>query len=203
MTGLRTLPAWDASEPKQLDFFDLKGVIEGLLESMHVEKVEYTPAEHPAFHPGKLASVTVDGKTLGVFGELHPQVKAQYDFLAPAVMAAEFDMDALGEASAARYDISAVPVFPSVLEDLALIVDESVPAVEVEKAIRQGGGKLLVEVRLFDIFRGEQIGVGKKSLAYTLSYQAPDHTLSPGEAGQIRARIIRRVEQAVGAELRK
>ena len=84
-----------------------------------------------------------------------------------------------------------------------MIVDEAVAAVEVEKAIRQGGGKLLVEVRLFDIFRGEQIGVGKKSLAYALSYQAPDHTLSPGEAGQIRARILRRAEQAVGAELRK
>lgn len=203
MTGFRSLPAWDADQPMQLDFFDLKGVIEGLLETLHVGQVEYVPVEHPSFHPGKSAQVIAGGIVLGVFGELHPQVKTQYDFLAPSVLAAEFDLAALGESAAARYDISAVPTFPPVLEDLALIVDEAVAAVEVEKAIRQGGGKLLVEVRLFDIFRGEQIGVGKKSLAYALSYQAPDHTLSPGEAGQIRARILRRAEQAVGAELRK
>ena len=203
MTGLRTIPAWDSADEKRLDFFDLKGVIEGLLQSMHIKNVEYLPAAHPAFHPGKTAQVAVNGKVLGVFGELHPQVQAQYDFLTPAVLAAEFDMAAMATESASRYDIEPVPVFPAVLEDLALIVDESVPALEVEKAIRQGGGKLLVGLRLFDIFRGEQIGPGKKSLAYAVTYQAPDHTLSPEEAGQIRQRIIRRVGQAVGAELRK
>ncbi len=202
MTGQREIPAWDSPDSAQLDFYDLKGVIEGLLESLHVGNAQYSPTDNPAFHPGKSAQVTVNGSVLGVFGELHPQVKARYDFLAPAVVAAEFDLAALIDASASRYEIQPVPVFPPVLEDLALIVDESVLAADVEAAIRQGGGKLLTGVRLFDIFRGEQIGSGKKSLAYALSYQAPDHTLSPGEANQIRQRILRRVEQLVGAQLR-
>lgn len=203
MTGQRGNQSWDSLVTNHIDFFDLKGIIEGLLESLHIHNVEYMPVSHPAFHPGKTAEIKANGKVLGVFGELHPQVKARYDFLAPAVLAADLDMAALMAESSIRFKIEPVPVFPAVLEDLALIVDEEVSAIEVENAIRQGGGKLLAEVRLFDIFRGEQIGVGKKSLAYALSYQAPDHTLSPKEAGQIRQRIIRRVEQIVGAELRK
>lgn len=203
MTGQRANPSWDSPVTNHFDFFDLKGIIEGLLENLHINNVEYRPVSHPAFHPGKTAEIRANGKVLGVFGELHPQVKARYDFLAPAVLAADLDMTALMAESSLRFKIEPVPVFPAVLEDLALIVDEEVPAIEVENAIRQGGGKLLGEVRLFDIFRGEQIGMGKKSLAYALSYQAPDHTLSPKEANQIRQRIIRRVGQVVGAELRK
>ncbi|HEY4692167.1 MAG TPA: hypothetical protein VIH16_01905, partial [Bellilinea sp.] len=202
MTGQRRPPAWDDRASGEMDYYDLKGVIEGLLESVHIGDVSFIPAENPAFHPGKSAQVSANGRVLGTFGELHPQIKAQYDFLAPAVLAADFDLAALIEAAASRYDIAPVPVFPPVLEDLALIVEESVAAADVEAAIRQGGGKLLTGVRLFDIFRGEQIGAGKKSLAYALSYQAEDHTLSPGEANQIRQRIIRRVEQLVGAQLR-
>lgn len=202
MTGQRRQPAWDDLAPAQMDYYDLKGVLETLLEAIHIGAVNFSPAEHPAFHPGKSAQVSANGVVLGTFGELHPQVKAQYDFLAPAVLAADFDLTALIQASASRYEITPVPVFPPVLEDLALIVEESVAAADVEAAIRQGGGKLLTEVRLFDIFRGEQIGAGKKSLAYALSYQAADHTLSPGEANQIRQRILRRVEQLVGAQLR-
>jgi len=203
MTGLRRPPAWDGQDSAQLDFFDLKGVVEGLLEALHITDAAYLPANDAAFHPGKSAQVTTaNGTVLGVIGELHPQVKARYDFLSPAVIAGDFDLAALIAAAASRYDITPVPVFPPVLEDLALVVDEAVKAADVEAAIRQGGGKLLVAVRLFDIFRGEQIGAGKKSLAYALSYQAADHTLTPGEANQIRQRIIRRVEQLVGAKLR-
>jgi phenylalanyl-tRNA synthetase beta chain len=202
MTGQRRPPAWDDRASAQMDFYDLKGVIESLLESIHIGAVSFSPAEHSAFHPGKSAQVSANGVVLGTFGELHPQVKSQYDFLSPAVLAADFDLTALIQASASRYEITPVPVFPPVLEDLALIVEENVSAADVEAAIRQGGGKLLTEVRLFDIFRGEQIGAGKKSLAYALSYQAADHTLNPGEANQIRQRILRRVEQLVGAQLR-
>src|SRR5574340_17419 len=203
MTGRRDVPAWDKPAAEQLDFYDLKGVLGERAEGLHLGKVGFKLAAQAAFHPGKTAQVLVDGKTLGFFGELHPQIQARYDFLAPAVLAADLNLAALIEAAQPTFEVRPVPVFPPVFEDLALIVDESVPAVEVENAIRQGGGKLLTEVRLFDIFRGEQIGAGKKSLAYALSYQAPDHTLSPEEAGQIRQRIIRRAGQVVGAELRK
>jgi len=95
-----------------------------------------------------------------------------------------------------------VPVFPPILEDIAIVVDEDLPAERVLSLIRQVGGKLLSGVRLFDIFRGEQIGAGKKSLAYSLTYQAPDRTLTDTEAAQVRQRIVRRLEQEFGAKLR-
>jgi phenylalanyl-tRNA synthetase beta chain len=202
MTGLRLPPTWDRQENAQMDFFDLKGILEVLFEDMHLSPISYLPTEHSAFHPGKCAEVQIDGQKIGIFGEIHPLVKKQYDFLAPPILAAELDLGALLGQYKRYFGTSNVPVFPAVLEDIAVIVDEDVPASEVVKLIHQGGGKLLVEVRLFDIFRGEQIGSGKKSLAYNLTYQATDHTLSASEAAQIRGRIVRRLEQGIGAKLR-
>jgi phenylalanyl-tRNA synthetase beta chain len=95
-----------------------------------------------------------------------------------------------------------VPTFPPVLEDLAVIVNEDVPAVQVAEKIRLASGKLLYNLRLFDVYRGEQIGAGKKSLAYGLTYLAPDRTLTDKDVLQIRQRIIRRLEQDLGAKLR-
>ncbi|HEY2980042.1 MAG TPA: hypothetical protein VGJ22_02580, partial [Anaerolineales bacterium] len=111
------------------------------------------------------------------------------------------DLAALRSAAPA-YGIEPVPDFPPVLEDIAVIVDESVPAARVEGLIRQTGGATLSAVRLFDVFRGEQIGAGKKSLAYSLTYQAPDKTLTDAEAAAIRNKIVKRLEQEVGAKLR-
>ncbi len=202
MTGLRLTPAWDRQETALMDFYDLKGILEGIIEDLHIGPAVFQPAEHPSFHPGKCAEVSAGGQVLGVFGELHPLVKQNYDFLAPPVLAAEFELSAMLAQYTRYFSAESVPIFPPVLEDIAVIVDESVPAAEVEAAIRQGGGKLLAGLRLFDIYRGEQIGTGKKSLAYALIYQAADHTLTAGEASQIRGRIIRRLEQMVGARLR-
>lgn len=202
MTGLRLPQAWDRRETAMMDFYDLKGILESMLANAHISPVVYRPCEHPAFHPGKCAEALVDGQSLGIFGELHPLVKQRYDFLAPPVLAAEFQLSALLAQFSRYYNVENVPIFPPVLEDLAVIVDESVPASEVAAAIRQGGGKLLTGLRLFDIYHGEQIEAGKKSLAYNLTYQAVDHTLTAGEAAQIRGRIIRRLEQALGAKIR-
>lgn len=202
MTGPRLPPTWDRQETALMDFYDLKGVIEGMLANLHIGPAVFQPVEHPSFHPGKCAGVQVDGHTLGVIGELHPLVKQNYDFLAPPVLAAEFELSAMLALYTRYFSTENVPTFPPVLEDIAVIVDESTPAAEVESAIRQGGGRMLTGLRLFDIYRGEQIGEGKKSLAFSLTYQAADHTLTAGEAAQIRGRIIRRLEQTLGAKLR-
>ncbi|MFN7035825.1 MAG: phenylalanine--tRNA ligase subunit beta [Bellilinea sp.] len=202
LTGLRQPPAWDRSRPPYFDFFDLKGILEALASDLRLQPLRFEAAAHPSLHPGKSAELFSGEMRLGVFGELHPLVKEQYDLLAPPVIIAELDMQAILASRQPRRETQPVPVFPPVLEDIAVIVDESVPAVEVEKAIWQGGGKMLRAVRLFDIYRGEQIGEGKKSLAYSLTYQADDHTLTAAEAAQIRQRIIRRLEQQVNAKLR-
>jgi phenylalanyl-tRNA synthetase beta chain len=177
-------------------------VIEGLLEGLHIAGAVYRPAANPSFHPGKCAEVCLGELVLGVFGELHPLVKVNYDFGDSPVLAAEFDLESILQHLDTGYATLPVPVYPPVLEDIAVIVDEEVPAEHVLEVIRQGGGKLLANVRLFDIFRGEQIGAGKKSLAYSLTYQAPDRTLIDQDAAQIRQRIIKRLDQVLGARLR-
>jgi phenylalanyl-tRNA synthetase beta chain len=100
------------------------------------------------------------------------------------------------------YDARAVPVFPAVLEDLAIIVDENVPAAHIEEVMRKAGGSLLVDVELFDIFRGEQIGEGKKSLAYRLTYQSAERTLNESDAARLRNAIVQGLEHELGAQIR-
>jgi phenylalanyl-tRNA synthetase beta chain len=145
--------------------------------------------------------VKVGARSVGVFGELHPLIKQKYEFGDAPVIVAEFDLDALREATPS-YEITPVPEFPPVYEDIAVIVDESVEAARVESLIRQTGGKTVAGIRLFDVYRGEQIGAGKKSLAYSLTYQAPDKTLTDAEAAAIRNKIVKRLEQEAGAKLR-
>ncbi len=200
LTGKRYESAWDAKVGVRLDFYDIKGIVEALMEALRLG-VTYVPAEHPSFHPGKCASVLLNGTPLGVFGELHPLVAENYDFVSP-VLAAEFDLEAVLAALPAGYPIRPVSEFPPVLEDIAVIVDEALPADRVEALIKQTGGKMLASVRLFDVFRSEQIGAGKKSLAYALTYQSLESTLTDKDAASLRNRIVRRLENELGAKLR-
>jgi phenylalanyl-tRNA synthetase beta chain len=200
MCGRRYAQAWDTKLGVKLDFYDIKGVVEALMAALHLE-VSYAAAEHPSFHPGKCASVLLGKTALGVFGELHPLVQENYDFNAP-VVAADFDLETMLALMKTAFDLKPVSDFPPVLEDIAVIVDEGLPADRVEALIRQTGGKLLASVRLFDVFRSEQVGAGKKSLAYALAYQSAEGTLTEKESGQIRSRIIQRLDRELGAKLR-
>jgi phenylalanyl-tRNA synthetase beta chain len=151
-------------------------------------------------HPGKAAEVRINGQTVGVFGELHPLVKEKFDVGDAPLIVGEFDLEKLRSVSP-TYGVVPVSEFPPVYEDIAVIVDESVPAARLEALIRQTGGKTVTEIRLFDVYRGEQIGVGKKSLAYSLTYQS-DKTMTDAEAAAIRNKIVKRLEYEVGAKLR-
>ncbi len=202
LSGQRETPAWDQKDNDSLDFFDLKGILEELGDGLHLTKTTFSPAPAEGFHPGKCAAWNCGDVTLGVFGEIHPLVKERFDFLQSPVIAAEIDLEALLKAIPSRTTVEPVPSYPPVLEDLALTVDEVVTAGQVEALIRQTGGKNLVDIRLFDIFRSPLIGAGKKSLAYSLTYQSPDRTLTDQEVAQIRGRIIKRLEQELGAKLR-
>ncbi len=202
LTGLRYLPMWDHQSSEVLDFYDLKGIIEALLGELHLDGAQYEPTEHLTFHPGKTAQVRMGKRVLGIFGEVHPQVHEQYDFPDTPVLAAEFDVETLLTLVPDRHDMRPVPIFPPVLEDLAIVVDEALPAARVVEVIQKAGGKMIADARLFDMYRGEQIGSGKKSLAYSLTYQAPDRTLTDKEVARIRGRIIQRLERELGAKLR-
>lgn len=200
--GLRDLPYWADGEPAWMDFYDLKGIVEGMLAGLHVHEIEYRRAEHPSLHPGKTAEIVHAGKVLGVMGELHPLVKVNTERGDPPVYLAEIDLDLLLAASRSLFDVEPIPAYPPVLEDMAVVVDEAVTAAEVETVLRKGGGEYLTRVQLFDIYRGKQIGEGKKSLAFNLTYTAPDRTLTDRDVGKLRQRIISLLDQELGAVLR-
>jgi phenylalanyl-tRNA synthetase beta chain len=201
MSGQRDETAWDVKTSPIMDFYDIKGCIERLLAGFRLTDVTYSPTDSvPYLHPGKAAEVKVNGGTIGVLGELHPLVKDKYEFEDAPVLVAEFDLATM-RAAQSEYELQPVPEVPPVLEDIALILDESIPAARVETLIRQTGGKVLTDVKLFDVYRGEQIGAGKKSLAYSLTYQA-EKTLTDKEAAAIRNKIVRRLEHELGAKLR-
>lgn len=119
------------------------------------------------------------------------------------MLVADLDLELLFSKVDERHTVGAVPGFPPVKEDIAVIVDENVPGARVQSVIEAAGGELLVDVTLFDLYRGEQIGAGKKSLAYRLTYQAPDRTLTDAEAAKVRERIVKRLKEEVGAGLRR
>jgi phenylalanyl-tRNA synthetase beta chain len=202
LTGPRALTDWGGADTTPMDFFDLKGIVDAALRGLHLDDIQYEAAQHPSFHPGKCARVLAGKTQIGVMGELHPQVSSNYDFPETPLLVAELDFKALFQAVPTLFAVSAIASQPPILEDIALIVDENIPAAEVEALIRQAGGQIVTDVRLFDVYRGEQIGAGKKSLAYSLTYQDPERTLTDKDAAKLRNKIVKRLERELGAELR-
>ena len=202
LAGLQSKPSWDVKAPPAFDFFDLKGIVEELCTAFQLPEVHFADSTNPTFHPGKQARLMSGEVMIGEFGALHPQVKAHYDAGYSEILAAELDLRSFFEVSSKASQLIPVPAFPPILEDIAIVVDENLPAGEIEALIRQTGGNLLTDVRLFDIFRSPQIGEGKKSMAYNLTYQAHDRTLTDKDATLIRQKIIRSLEQELNAKLR-
>ncbi|MEK6222351.1 MAG: phenylalanine--tRNA ligase subunit beta [Chloroflexota bacterium] len=202
LTGPRTVADWMGGDKTPMDFYDLKGVADKMLAGLQIKLAVYENFQHPVFHPGKCARITSQGPQIGVLGELHPAVHAQYDFSEAPVLAATFNIEALQAASTVNHEIVPVSIYPPVLEDLALVVEETISAEEVQKLIDQTGGKTVTDVRLFDVYRGEQLGTNKKSLAYSITYQAEDRTLTDKEVAKVRNKIIKRLEKEISAKLR-
>lgn len=205
MTGPREESTWLAADTEPVDFFDIKGVVESLLNGLHVEQVAFKPVQHTAYHPGRVAAVTVNGVNVGILGQLHPLVVKRYEFKAGEnwpVLAADFDLDALLAQAPDGHVVSSISRFPPIQQDIAVIVDEAISADQVQALIWQTGKPLLTGVSLFDLFRGEQIGAGKKSLAYSLTFQAEDRTLTDKDAAKQQQKIVLRLERELGAKLR-
>ncbi len=204
MTGQRDLAIWQDGTPGTLDFFDLKGVLEGLFGDLHLE-VQYEPTRHPSYRPGRTARLLFGDQQIGVMGELHPLVVEKFDLHLEAdqpVLATELDLDTIMAHIPFAYPYGAISPYPAVHEDLALVVDKEVPAAAVETAIRRAGGFLLKEVQLFDLYEGSQVPAGKKSLAYHLTFQAPDKTLTDKQVSKNRQRILSQLQRELGATLR-
>ena len=213
LTGPRRGGHWQAAADGDdcFDFLDIKGVVEALLDRLGVD-VEFTaPSEEEsaaAFQPGRVAALRLAGdpNPVGWLGEIRPLVAANFE-LEPAasrpILAAELELDRILERIPASLQVDPVPVYPEVREDLALVVDEATPAAAVEAALLTAGKPLLCAVELFDVFRGEAIGEGSKSLAYHLTFRAPNRTLRDRDVKKLRRRILGQVGRAVDATLRE
>jgi len=182
------------------DFFALKGVLEGLAAQLGVE-LSFAPAEEPFLHPGRAAAVSVGGAAVGWLGEVHPLVCRTWDLDA----AVAFEIDAAPLIAAAtvgeeRYED--VTTFPAVYQDLAVVVPAETPAAEVRAAVMAGGGELLRAAAVFDLYEGEQLGEGRKSLALNLEFRAGDRTLTDEEVAERREAIKAKLGE-IGGSLRE
>ncbi len=204
MVGPRQPQDFYATSREEMDFFDLKGVLETLLERLGFkrEAVEYRPLHNVGAFGPRCAEVVIDGEIAGLFGEVHPQVRAAFDLPAVRVNAAELRIERLLRPHWRFDPMPPISPYPPVVEDLAFIVDEAVPVRAVENAIRAAGGALLTDVALFDLYRGEPLPPGAKSLAFRLTYQSQEASLRDADVAKLRERIIRRVEREVGGKLR-
>ena len=192
-------------KPMPLRFFDGKGVVEELLEQMRIPKVRFRAAEGEGYaflQPGRCAEVLSGGTVLGWVGEIHPDARDVYGIDIP-VVAFELNLEALLKLSGTQEAYREFSQFPSVEHDLAIVVDDSVTCEDLERRLRSAGGKLLVGVRLFDVYRdAERVGEGKKSMAFALTYRSDDHTLTSEEVEKAHSKLVTKVCKATGGEVR-
>jgi phenylalanyl-tRNA synthetase beta chain len=185
-----------------VDFFNIKGVVENLMESLGISRYEFKrESGNPSFHPGKTAALYVKGEYAGVLGEIHPDVNDSYD-ISERCYAAELSLDVIYKHAELGRAYKVIPKFPAVLRDLAMLVDDSVMVKEIEAIITANGAGMVESVKLFDVYKGKQIPEGKKSVAYSIAYRLDYKTLTDEEVSQVHEKIVKNLETALGAELR-
>uniref|UniRef100_C5D626 Phenylalanine--tRNA ligase beta subunit n=1 Tax=Geobacillus sp. (strain WCH70) TaxID=471223 RepID=C5D626_GEOSW len=200
LTGVWHAHLWQG-EKKAVDFYVAKGILDGLFELLGLtNRIEYKQAKREHMHPGRTAHILLDGKTIGFVGQLHPVVQKEYDLKETYVF--ELALTDLLNAEVEDIRYSPIPRFPSITRDIALVVDENVVAGELQKAIIEAGGELLKEVSIFDVYQGDRLPDGKKSIAFSLRYYDPERTLTDEEVTAVHEKVIQAVEQQFGATLR-
>ena len=181
----------------------MKGVVEEVLEAVGIKSVKsYDPkAEKNFLHPGRQAKVSVDGTVVGYLGEIHPEVAENYNMKTKAYVAV-IDMPTLMELANFAIKYTGIAKYPAVSRDLSMVMPKSILVGQVEELIRKKGGKLLEDCTLFDVYEGDQIAEGHKSVAYSISFRAADHTLEEKEITTVMDKILKGLED-MGIELRK
>jgi phenylalanyl-tRNA synthetase beta chain len=199
-SGVRSPKAWNRPASRW-DFFAAKGVLVGLFAALRLLPPRLEPTAELPWHPTRAAAVELNGDLVGALGELHPDVCARFDIDA-AVVAFELSLAPLFEQLAGRPSVEEVPRFPAVYMDVAVVAGEDVPAGRIHGIIEQAGAPEVVSVRLFDLYRGDQVGAGRKSLAFALELRSRDRTLTDEDATRTRERVLEALRRELGAELR-
>ena len=196
--GERTPQSWH-TEPAQVDFFDLKGAVEQLLEWAGIADVAFESCDDPVLHPGQRAAVFAAGNRVGRLGRLHPELEHRLD-IGPGVYVFELLSDAVLSYPLRKF--SGVSRMPSVRRDLALVVNEKVSANQVRSTLAEALGEILVELTLFDVYRGKSIDSNEKSIAVGLTFQHPSATLNENDISECLARAVAALQAELGARLR-
>ena len=199
------------NEPKRMifgtygeheNFFTLKGEVDALLEQLNVYPATYVAdTKNPSYHPGRCADIMIDGKKLGVIGQIHPLVAEGYG-ISGEVYVAELDFTGLQSALAPERVFHSLPKFPTVSRDLALVCDEAMTVGMLEACIKKAGGKLLRSIQLFDIYRGPGIAPGRKSVAFSLELRADDRTLTDEDTTGVTNAVLEKLKNDLGVTLR-
>ncbi len=186
---------------ESVDFFKVKGVAEQVLERAGVKNYDIkADSEQFGYHPGRCAVLTINGEQFGVIGEIHPKVRENYG-IGTRVYCFSLNVDTMFEYAELEKHYKPLPKYPAVTRDLALICDKDIPVLELEKAIKEGAGKYLESVKLFDVYQGKQILPGKKSVAFSLTLRSAEGTLTDEQATSAVNKSIKSLEK-VGAFLR-
>ncbi len=187
------------------DFYTLKGIAENILDYAGLKNVRFvSESENPTFHPGRCASITARGgrETVGVIGEVHPKVSADYGFNIP-VYVGYIDVDKLFALSDLKKQYKPLPKYPATTRDFSFVCRKELEAGSVEDVMKKAGGKLVEKVELFDVYTGEKIGLDNKSVAFRVTMRAADHTLTDQEADKASEKMLAALEKNLGITLRK
>ena len=185
-----------------VDFYYIKGVIETLLKRLGMEDFRYLREEnHPTFHPGRTANIIYNNKVLGVIGEVHPDVIENYEMEIP-VYIGELDFDIIVKEANLINKYKPLPKYPSITRDLAVVLDKDIPVANIEDVIKKWGKGIVEEVKLFDVYEGEQIPEDKKSVAYSITYRSYEKTLKDEDVNVVHEKIIEEIEKTFEANLR-
>ncbi|MFA5867793.1 MAG: phenylalanine--tRNA ligase subunit beta [Actinomycetota bacterium] len=200
LTGALGNDTW-YGKGRGVDFFDIKGIVEALVERLDVTESRIERAEDAIFHPGQCASLRVKGIQAGVFGLVHPMVAKNYEF-ANDVFAFEIDTGILAEARNPAVKVVPPSRYPQMIRDVATLVDTEMTVEQITDVIKKAAGDLLADAYPFDLYSGNQVPTGKKSLAYRLVYRAPDRTLTVEETDAAHAKVIEALKKNIKAEIR-
>ncbi len=186
-----------------VDFFTLKGMVELFMEGMGIHGCTFeAESEYTPYHPGRCARIMLGEEEMGIMGELHPQVAANFN-LEGRVYACELMFEKFLDKTKFELHYEPLPKFPSTERDIALVVDETVKVGDLEASIRENGGDILESFRMFDVYRGHQVGENKKSIAFNLVYRAKDRTLTDEEVQLVHNPLIQKLEAVFDAKLRE
>ena len=183
------------------DFFDIKGLVEGMLEVCGIVDWTLQKTDALTLHPGRNAEVLLGDRQIGVFGEVHPEVLENYDLPYKAYLF-EFDLEGLADAAIFTKRSEPISIYPKVARDLAIVVDKAILSDMPTELIYTTGGDAVDSVRLFDVYEGEQVPEGKKSLAYTITYHSATETLTDKAVNALHDEVVKCLNRELGAELR-